>query len=818
MRFITNKEKAMLNNYFKIAIRNILRNKIYASINILGLAMGLVIYIFGNLFADYEYTHDTFFKNVERTYTLTSIFGPESNFEGMPHSAVYSAIAPILRSEYDEPEAIARTIIREYLISVDDNHYYHDLRFTDPDLLQIFDFNYISGSPNALDNSNGAVITVSIAEKFFGDENPIGKTITLDHTHSFQISAVIEDLPPNTHFNSQIVPDVDLEILLPIAAFVTAADYNPDENFGNLSDGNLTYVLLPDGFGEDWLQTQVASIHDRHYDDERKKFIAGLSTNPLIRANLSLWDTIGIPAIDVVKYMGLGVLLIACVNYTNLATAQSMGRAREVGLRKTLGAGPKQLLIQFITESITITIISMILALTLLELLLPLFNTATEKILMLDYASILPWLLTTILLVGIISGSYPAYLITKTSPIEALRDGKGRNQASSWVRSSMIAVQFVFSVFMLALVLVIFAQNKNVRERSNIFPKDQIYTLARVDVDQIENRHELLKTELKKIPGVENVTYSSQVPFEPYQNGFTTSRDITDIKSGFNIMQITMDQDFFDTYGLEIVAGRKIGLEQAMDTHVRENGGVNVIVNELAARSLGFKSNEEAIGQQFYEDEGEGGITAYTIVGVSKDTNIMGLHQKLPSYIFFMRPASYRHLSIKLSSEASIQTISEIENTWSKVIPDYPMQGQFLDDHFQFIYSIFEMASNSLAALAMFALILALIGLFGLAAYMAEQRTREIGIRKVLGANSLQIVRLLILQFSRPVLWALPFSLGLAFLASNLYLELFDERIDTPILTLVISGIIGLLLSWLTVAAHALKVARTNPINALYHE
>lgn len=808
----------MLQNYFKVAIRNILRNKTYALINILGLSMGLVIYIFGGLFADYEYSHDAFFKNVDRTYTLTSIFGPESNFEGMPHGAVYSAVAPILRSEYEEPEAIARTIIREYLVSVDDNHYYQDLRFADADLLNIFDFNYISGSSSALDNTNGAVITQSIAEKFFGDINPLGKTITLDHTHTFQISAVIEDLPPNTHFNSQLVPDVDLEILLPMTAFQTTADYNPDENFGNLSDGNITYVMLKDGFDEEWLQTQVSSIHERHYDDEKKKFVGGLSTSPLIRANLTLWDTIGIPAIDVIKYLGLGVLIIACVNYTNLATAQSMGRTREVGLRKTLGAGPKELLIQFITESVTITSIAMIVALAVLEIALPVFNSSTGKLLILNYADILPWVLLTILLVGVLSGSYPAYLITKTSPIEALRDGKGRNPGSSWVRSSMIAVQFMFSVFMLALVLVIFSQNKNVRERSNIFPKDQIYTLARIDVDQIETRHELLKNELQNIRGVQNVTLSSQVPFEPYQNGFTTSRDITDIKNGINIMQITMDQDFMNTYGLEIVAGRQIGLEQAMDTHVRENGGVNVIINELAAKNLGFASNEAAIGQQFYEDEGERGITTYTIVGISKDTNIMGLHQKLPPYIFFMRPASYRYVSIKLSDEASLQTITEIENIWKEIVPDYPMQGQFLDDHFQFIYSIFEMASNSLAALAMFALVLALIGLFGLAAFMAEQRTREIGIRKVLGANSFQIVRLLILQFSKPVLFALPLSLGLAFLASNLYLELFDERIDTPILTLLISGMIGLLLSWATVATHAFKVALKNPVNALHYE
>lgn len=808
----------MFGNYIKIAIRNIARNKLYAAINILGLTMGLVLYIFGSLFADYEYSHDAFFKNVDRTYTLMSVFGESSNFEGMEQNVVYSAIAPILRAEFDEPEAIARTISQEYLISVDDDHYYQQLRFADADLLKIFDFDYIDGSTSALDNSNGAVLTRSMAQKLFKDENALGKTITLDHKYTFQITAIIEDLPANTHFNSQLVPDIDLEILLPMTAYQNAGNYDPDENFGNISDGNLTYVLLPEGFDESWLRTQMDGIYERHYSDEDKRFIGGLTTKPLIRANVAMWDMIGIPAIDIIKYLGLGVLIIACVNYTNLATAQSMGRAREVGLRKTLGAVPKQLLSQFITESITITGLAMVLALTMLELLLPVFNASTGKMLMMDYSAILPWVIMTVLVVGTLSGSYPAYLITRTNPIEALRDGQNKQGSSSWIRSTMIGVQFAFSVFMLAAVIVVYAQNKNVEQKSDIFAKDQIYTMGRIDVEQIAERHEILRNEMLKIPGVDKFTLSSQVPFEMWQSGFLAARTIPEIPNGVNFNQITMDHEFLNTYDIPIVAGRNISLDVAMDTHVRENGGVNVVVNEFAVKSLGFTSNEEALDQVFFEDEGERGITTYTIVGVAKDTNIMGLHQKLPPYVFFMRPGSYRQATVKLSGEANLQTVQEIEETWLRVIPDYPIQGQFLDQHFQFIYSIFQMASNSLAAFAVFALILALIGLFGLAAFMAERRTKEIGIRKVLGANSGQIIKLLIWQFSKPVLWATPFALGLAYLASDLYLELFAERIGLPLGALLLSGLIGLVLSWATVAAHAYKVARTNPINALHYE
>ncbi len=808
----------MFKNYLTVAFRNIMRNKLYAFINILGLTMGLVLYIFGSLFADYEYTHDTFFENIDRTYTLSSFFGPDSNFEGMEHPAVYPAIGPILRTEYEEPEAIARTIILEYLISVDDNHFYQDLRFADADLLKIFNFNYLQGSNTALDNSNGALVTQSLASKLFPGEDAIGKTITLDHTHAFQITAVIEDLPANTHFNSQIVPDVDLEILLPMSAYERTTGFNPDENMGDLSDGNFTYVLLPEEYDEAWLEDQMIGIHERHYSQEDKGFIGSLGAKPLIRANLSLWDTADIPAIGVIEYFSLLILVIACVNYTNLATAQSMARAREVGLRKTLGAGQKQLLSQFIVESITLTTIAMVVALAALEALLPIFNNTTGKVLTLNYLEIMPWLITTIIIVGGLSGSYPAYLITKTSPIEALRDGQSKQGGSTWIRSTMIGIQFTISVFMLAAVIVVYAQNKIMEQKSNIFAKDQIYTLGRIDVEQIEQRHELLRTEMLKIPGVLNFTLSSQVPFEPRQSGFLGARTIPEIPTGVNFRQINMDYEFLNTYDIDLVAGRNISLEVAMDTHIRENGAVNALVNELAVRELGFSSNEEALGQQFYEDEGDLGITAYTIVGVTKDTNIMGLHQKLPPYAFFMRPASYRQASLLISSNASLDTINEIEETWNRVIPDYPMQGQFLDDHFQFIYSIFQMISNALGGLALFALLLALIGLFGLAAFMAEQRTKEIGIRKVLGASSPQIIKLLIWQFSKPVLWATPFALVLAYVATDFYLELFAERIELQIAPLLASGFVALVLAWATVATHAYKVARTNPINALHYE
>ncbi|MCP5381545.1 MAG: ABC transporter permease [Kordiimonadaceae bacterium] len=808
----------MLSNYIKTALRNIARNKLYAAINILGLAMGLAIYVFGGLFYDYEHSHDKFFKNSDRIYTLGSDFPAQEEYESSTMNVVYTALTPIIKSELSDVEQVARTFLRSFLLTTDDNNYYQTLHFADSGLLRIFNFDYIYGDEKALDNTNGAVITESIAQKFFPDQNPMGKVISINHEHDIHVTAVIKDLPQNTHFNSNFIIDRPLQIIVPIHLIKQLEGREVDENWGELSTGNITYVMLPKNLDQKWLQSQMNGIYERHYPEDEKKTVSGISVFKLISVNSEIWDEIGIPALTIIKILGIFILIIACLNYTNLATAQSLNRTREVGLRKTLGAAPLQLLSQFIVESLTLTLIAMVVTLSVLELLIPPFNEITGKSLTLNYVQLLPWLSMTVLIVGILAGCYPAYLVTKTNPTEALRENMRKGKASAWIRGTMIAVQFTISVFMLALVLVVYSQNKLVEKNSNIFPNSQIYTLDRIGIDQIVPRHETLKNEMLKINGVENFSYSSQVPFEGFRNRFTASTIISDISSGFMINQMVADHDFLNTYNIPIVAGRQTTDDIAMDTHVRARGAVNVMINELAAKKFGFPSAQDAVGEMFYEDEGDRGITTYTIVGVIKDQNIYGLQNRIVPFVYFARDASYRHASIKLSPSATLQTITDIKDTWNRIIPDYPLQASFLDNLFQEQFMLFDLSAKSLASFTIFALFLALIGLFGLAAFMAEQRTKEIGIRKVLGANTGQIIKLLIWQFSKPVLWATPFALLLAYFASRFYLEYFPDRISMPYTTLIAAGLAGLLLSWATVATHAYKVARTNPVNALHYE
>ncbi|MBV1889121.1 MAG: ABC transporter permease, partial [Proteobacteria bacterium] len=255
-------------------------------------------------------------------------------------------------------------------------------------------------SVEALDGSNGIIITETVAEKFFGDEDPIGKSITLDHEHDLTVTALIEDVAANSHFNSQIIMSRPLGILVPMSPMERITEFQPDTNWGNTSMGNLTYVMLPERLDAEWLQTQMDGIYERHVPEDQRRFLAGFAVRPLSEANTAIWDTLGIPVIRVIEGLGIMVLIIACVNYTNLATAQSMGRAREVGLRKTLGAGRSQLLSQFIIESLTITFFAMLLALVVLEAAIPLFNAATGKVLSIDYLTKLPMLLLTVITVG----------------------------------------------------------------------------------------------------------------------------------------------------------------------------------------------------------------------------------------------------------------------------------------------------------------------------------------------------------------------------------------------------------------------------------
>jgi putative ABC transport system permease protein len=589
--------------------------------------------------------------------------------------------------------------------------------------------------------------------------------------------------------------------------------------YNNLSMGNMTYVMLPETLDQIWLQTQLDSIFERLVPETAKESISSIFASPLLHANLSIWDTFGMPVVTVVQLLSFLVLVVACVNYTNLATAQALGRSREVGMRKTMGAEQGQLLAQFLIESVLIATIAMVVAIAALEVIIPLFNNASNKVMTLDYLSTLPWLAATTLLVGLLAGLYPAWLITRASPIDALRDLARKGKKGSRVRGFMIGAQFAISAFMLALVAIVYMQNQKIEESSYVFPRSEIYVIDRVDVDSIQERLQTLAHELEALPGVDSASWSSQVPYE--QNNSTTkvAAQPADRAGAFNLQLLRMSPEFLTTYDIPMLAGRNLSSEIALDEYDRDESEViNILVNELTLESLGIASAEDAINQRIYDVDEEDSLREMVIVGVVPTQNIVGLFNADKAWAYIYQPKAFRVGSVRIKSGSMLGVVEDIEDVWNRVIPDYPIQGRFLDEVFAEVYNILRYMSMALAGFAFIALALALIGLFGLAAFMAAQRTKEIGVRKVLGASSTQIARLLVWQFSKPVAWALAIALPAAYFGSNLYLNFFADRIESPIFILLGAGAIAVLLAWGTIAGHAIRIARSNPVLALRYE
>ena len=806
-------------NNLKIALRNLRKYKMYAAINIGGLALGLTIYVFGGLLVDYESTHDLFFENSDRIYTVGSVAAPELNVGVDFLDAAHSAVGPIIEAELSDIDAVTRTWGQQYLVTMGAESFYQQIRFADSTFLDIFSMQFIHGDSSALDEPTGVMISETAAIKYFGTVDAMGETITLDNEFDYYVSAVIQDVPQNSHFNSLPIMPMTMDIVAPLQALTTMRDFDQAGDWNNLSLGNLTYVLLPEALDGEWLQLQMDGIHERLVPEEIQEVISGFWVNPLVHANVAFWDSIGMPVIAVIKLLSILVLLVACVNYTNLATAQSLGRSREVGMRKTMGAGQSQLLAQFLVESLMIATIAMIIAIAALEFVIPLFNNAAGKVMTMDYLQTLPWLIGTTALVGICAGLYPAWLITRASPIDALRDVARKGRKGSTVRSFMIGAQFAISAFMLSTVAIVYMQNEKVKESSYEFPRSEIYGLSRLGVDSIQERLETLRHELEALPDVDSVAFSSQVPYEQNNSTTNVTAQAGDEAGKFSIQLLRMAPEFLAAYDIPLLAGRNLNRDIAADKLVRdETEVVNVLVNELALDQLGIASPQDAINQRFYELDDDDPLRELVIVGVVPTQNIVGLFNAEKPWFYTYQPEAFRVASIRVSSGNMMAAIEDIEEVWKRVVPDYPIQGRFLDEVFDDVYNILKYMNMALAGFAFVALSLALVGLFGLAAFMAAQRTKEIGVRKVLGANSLQIARLLVWQFSRPVLWALALALPAAYFAADKYLDFFADRINAPILVLLVAGGIAVIFAWGTVAGHALRIARANPILALRYE
>ncbi len=806
----------MFNNYLLIAWRHILKNKLYSSINIIGLVVGLTVFLFGSLLANYEQTHDNFFKHSDRIFFVGSIFSPTADIGISSIDSVHSAVGPLIKADVPEIEFVARTLRQEKLITIDADDYYQVLVFADPDLLHIFDFTYLEGDQSALNARNGLVLTKNAARRYFGEGPYLGKSIELDHDKVLIVTAVIEELPENTQFKSSLVIPSPFELITHISGLNTEDNNVEEGNWYNLNLGDLTFMLAPENIDISWLQTRLDGIYDAHVTFDGSEIITAFKVHPLQDANTFLWSAIGMPVVETVQLLAILVLIVAIVNYTNLATAQSFGRIREVGLRKTMGASHSQLLSQFLIESVLIASISMIITVAVLELLVPLFNNSVGKGIRINYIVMLPWLFLTTLSVGVIAGAYPAYMITQTNPINALRDNSKTGTRGSLFRSIMLGVQFAISIFMLAIVLVVYFQNAKLLESGDIFPRSQIVSIQRLNVPEIQSRLEVIRNEISAIPGVIGFGYSSQIPFEQSNSNLRVTPVEGDDSNVSTPLQVSVMPGFFDVYDIPFLKGRQLGEEVSGDTMKKDVHNVNVVVNKLMLETLGFNMTSE--NPVFYDYPTAGDSHTYTIVGVIPDQNFRGFHNQIKAMVFLMNPTYLRVASIRIEGRGMQETLGDVEKKWDELVPEFPVQLKFLNETFNDVFKIYSAMTMTLTGFAFVAMTLSMVGLFGLAAFMVEQRTKEIGIRKVMGANLAQLIRLLIWQFSKPVMWASLIALPAAYFASNTYLDFFADRLPLPGVFIAIAGLLGVLISWVIVSIHAMRIAKTNPIHALRYE
>ncbi len=810
----------MFISYLTLALRNLTKNRLYACINIGGLAFGISIFVFSSILLNYETNHDNMFSKRDRTFVVGSVFNPESKLTISELMNVRTSYGPLFELEIKESEAVARAYLRHRLLSIDDKGFNIGFRFVDESFTRIFDFNYIYGNASAIDDPHGLILTASTAKLIFGSTDVLGEVLELEHKESLHVSAVIEDVAKDSHFNSSFMPNGTLSAIASLALLAKVENFPVEGRWTDFSMFDTTYILLPEQYDREWLTDRVNTVSHRHAPSDERDYISALKIMPLVEIHNSVWESMGIPVLESVRLLGILVLLIACVNYTNLAAAQSFGRAREVGLRKTLGATPLQLQAQFLLESITVTFFAMVLSVSIIELLIPTYNNLTGKIVALNYISTLPWLALTTLLVGLLAGAYPAFLISRLNPIDSLRNTLQKGSSGNFIRSAMTAAQFTVSIFMLAMVMIIFFQNDKMRKNSNIFPKSNIVLLEGVGSPAIQKRHKLLKQELGALDGVSSVTYSRYVPFEQ-SNPFVQITPIRGDKTlALTVNFRSVDDEFLETYDIRLLSGRTVNRSFSNDVYDINRYQLNIVINELAAKQLGFDRGQDAMGQSIFRIPTQRFPEnhQYTIVGLIADVNFNGEFTDIKPTAFFISNDMHMYASVRVSNHDLEKTLSEIDTVWQQVIGDQPIRRKFLDNVFNIMFNIFQMMNSVIAVFSAVALTLALIGLFGLSQFMAQWRTKEIGIRKIMGASTAQIVRLLIWQFSTPVLWSLVIALPITYLASNAFLNFFANKITFVIPLILIAAIIAITTAWAIVAAHAINIAKASPIQSLRYE
>jgi putative ABC transport system permease protein len=812
----------MLSNYLKIAWRNIVGNPMFSAINIIGLSIGLACCIMITLFVRYELSYDKHWENADRTYRVTrDFFG--NNLE---LAAVAPPIAPLMKQDFAEVEDITRIMAPGGItLSRGDIRMREDyLVIADPNVFEFFNLEFVSGDPqSALARPTDIVMTERAVERYFGDEDPLGQTLNLMDQADVTVTAVIRDLPDNTH--------MEFEIIASIAAIPLIMGPQELESWG--SNNYYTYVRLPEGFNPADLEAKFNDFLVRHWNENAESSSAlglqRLSDIHLTSDRDGEWRANGsIAAVYTFSAVALFVLLIAVVNFMNLTTARSTQRAREVGVRKVVGARRGQLITQFMGESIMLTAIAMLLAVAIVEIVTPVFAAYLEKPLTFSLANpgSLATLLASIAIVGLLAGSYPALYLSKFKPAEVLK-GTASTSGSALLRKALVVFQFATSIALLIATGVVMAQMNYARNVDLGFDRSRNLVSRLPYFADFWELYEPMKAELESHPDILSAVYSSRVPSMQNNDGsgYIAEGEQAVMENFMGIAGIKVDYQWFDHYDVEFLAGRTFRQNEVRVAEATEDNPVVksvAILNRSAARRFGW-APDEAIGKVIREPENRE-LTMFVdseIVGVIPDIHFSSLHSEMKSTVYSPPDPNFgRRISVKLAAGDHRAAIEHFESVWSRLVPGEPVFWEFLDDRFDALYRSEQRQAQMFGVFAAFAIFVATLGLFGLASFTTERRTKEIGIRKVMGASVKDIVWLLTSDFTKLVLLANVIAWPVAYYFMDQWLTRFVYRAPFSdwAWLFVAAALAALAAALLTISLQASRAATARPVLALRYE
>lgn len=793
----------MIKNYFKITLRNLWKHKSFSFLNIMGLAIGMTAGFLILLYVGFELSYDTMHTKADRIYRMVADIKTPSEKIEAPIPAW--AVAPNLQREFPEVEAAVRILGLDMLVRKDNIKFKESkAAVVDSAFFQIFDFKLLQGDPkNVLKDPFDIVLSRTAAEKYFGEENPVGKTLKImDEGYVAKVTGVMEDIPENSHIKA--------DVLLSMTTLTQNLQKGLDDQWDNYNPS--AYILTTPGTDPKKLQAKFPDFLERSNGEDMKKsqMFVTLLLEPI--KDVYLRSTRGgkgggnINNVYIFSIVAVFILLIACINFINLTTARSVERAKEVGIRKVVGAEKGQLALQFIGESVIICLIAFVLTLILTSLTLPYFNVLAGKTVSDGVFSspIHILLLFGISIgIGVIAGIYPAIVLTSFKPVSVLKGHFSSGTSGILLRKVLVIAQFTISISLIIGTLVIYSQMRYMRNQELGFSKDQMIILD----TGVKPTQKVLKQSLVKLPGILSVSLGSSVPGGGNSSAYSEMENKNGDFQVANLALYFVDENYIPQFDFKLLAGRAFSKDFASDSTQA------MVINEKTVQLLGYSSPKDAIGARFKQWGREG-----KVIGVIQDFHFRSLQSEIKPLTLRLEPKGTNLVAIKVSPKNVSQTMAAIETKWKDILPNQPFEYYFLNDFFDRQYRGEERFGNLFLNFAVLAIFISCLGLLGLAAYSTMQRRREIGIRKIVGASVSGIVNLLSKEFLKLVGIAFLIASPITWYAMHRWLEGFAYRIDIHWWIFLEAGLLAMIIATTTISFQAIRAAIRNPVKSLRTE